>query len=250
MALTVEDGTVVANADSYVTVEYADAYHRKRGNTSWLSASGVIASAVTVSSAAAVGASTITLATDASGSYIFRVGDHIVIGADTYTVTVDTSAVGNSATGTVTISPPVQTALSGGEAVTLDETIKEVALRYATRYVDDAYQWLGSRTTTDSSVIRLDWPRSNVWTMENRYIDSDSIPFQVKDAVCEIALEHLSSALNEVRERGGYVLAHGVGPLFQQFSKGAPPGRTFPYVDAMLSELTGGSGFQPWISRG
>jgi hypothetical protein len=35
MSLTVEDGSVVANAESYATVTYADDYHLKRGNSDW-----------------------------------------------------------------------------------------------------------------------------------------------------------------------------------------------------------------------
>ena len=35
MALTVEDGTIVANADSYITLADADAYHAARGMTLW-----------------------------------------------------------------------------------------------------------------------------------------------------------------------------------------------------------------------
>lgn len=35
MALTVEDGTGVLGADSYASVESADAYHLARGNTAW-----------------------------------------------------------------------------------------------------------------------------------------------------------------------------------------------------------------------
>lgn len=35
MAFTTEDGTIVAGANSYVTVAYADTYHDDRGNTAW-----------------------------------------------------------------------------------------------------------------------------------------------------------------------------------------------------------------------
>lgn len=35
MAFVVEDGTGVANANSYATVEFADAYFEDRGNTDW-----------------------------------------------------------------------------------------------------------------------------------------------------------------------------------------------------------------------
>lgn len=250
MALTVEDGTVVDGADSYVTVAYSDTYHQQRGNTSWFSSAGVLSDNVTVSVAAPVGGSTLTLATDATGAFLFRVGDQLTIGADTYTVTAATSAVGASTTGTVTVTPPVQTALAGGEAVAIFETMKEVALRYATRFLDDRYEWLGSQTTSSTDVDRLSWPRGNVYTMEGHYVSSDSVPYQVEQAVSEIALEHLNLALNEVRERGGYVLAHGVGPLFQQFSKGAPGGRTYPYVDSLVRDLVSSSAMQPWLSRG
>lgn len=35
MALVVEDGTGLSNADSYIDVAFADAYFLKRGNTEW-----------------------------------------------------------------------------------------------------------------------------------------------------------------------------------------------------------------------
>lgn len=38
MALIVEDGTGIANAESYVSLEDADVYHSRRGNTAWTTA--------------------------------------------------------------------------------------------------------------------------------------------------------------------------------------------------------------------
>lgn len=37
MSFTVEDGTIVTGANSYVAVDYADTYHADRGNTAWAS---------------------------------------------------------------------------------------------------------------------------------------------------------------------------------------------------------------------
>lgn len=37
MALIVEDGSIVAGADSYCTEAYADTFHEDRGNTAWAS---------------------------------------------------------------------------------------------------------------------------------------------------------------------------------------------------------------------
>lgn len=39
MALTVEDGSGVADADTYIDLTYASAYHTKRGHTAWAAAS-------------------------------------------------------------------------------------------------------------------------------------------------------------------------------------------------------------------
>lgn len=38
MALIVEDGTIVTDAESYITVDDADAYHTARGNAAWTGA--------------------------------------------------------------------------------------------------------------------------------------------------------------------------------------------------------------------
>lgn len=38
MAFTVEDGTGVADANAYITVAWANAYHADRGNTAWTGA--------------------------------------------------------------------------------------------------------------------------------------------------------------------------------------------------------------------
>jgi hypothetical protein len=41
MPLTVEDGSVIAGADSYVETDEADAYHSARGNSAWAGSSTV-----------------------------------------------------------------------------------------------------------------------------------------------------------------------------------------------------------------
>lgn len=41
MAFTVETGSIVAGANSYVPVAYADAYHSDRGNAAWTGADAV-----------------------------------------------------------------------------------------------------------------------------------------------------------------------------------------------------------------
>lgn len=64
---------------------------------------------------------------------------------------------------------------------------KEVALREATRYVDARFhgRWKGRRS---HQLQALDWPRFNVVDADSFWIESDSIPKKLKDAVAQFAL--------------------------------------------------------------
>jgi hypothetical protein len=78
-----------------------------------------------------------------------------------------------------------------------------------------------------------------VYDYEGRVIDSSTVPQAVKDAVCEAALEHLSTSLNEILARGGEIQSAAVGPISVTYSSRARPGRSFPYLDGLLSRLAG-----------
>jgi hypothetical protein len=77
---------------------------------------------------------------------------------------------------------------------------KEAALLYATLWVDRRYVWPGFIVISTQA---LSWPRGWAYDYEGRVIDSSTVPQAVKDAVCEAALEHLSTSLNEILARGG-----------------------------------------------
>lgn len=68
---------------------------------------------------------------------------------------------------------------------------KEAALRYATTYLDDNYEWYSSLLTRTQA---LDWPRNPYLDSQGRYIEG--VPQKIKDATCEMALEHLKDPLN------------------------------------------------------
>lgn len=68
---------------------------------------------------------------------------------------------------------------------------KEAALRYATTYLDDNYEWYSSLLTRTQA---LDWPRNPYLDSQSRYISG--VPQKIKDATCEMALEHLKDSLN------------------------------------------------------
>lgn len=113
MALTVEDGTGLADADSFVSVAAADAYHDARGNTAWVSSS----------------------------------------------------------------SPA-------------DED-KEQALRRASYFLSNSYSWQGYPVNGRSQALA--WPRTGVTDAEDYAVPSTSVPREIADATCEIALRELVS---------------------------------------------------------
>lgn len=62
----------------------------------------------------------------------------------------------------------------------------QVLLNNATRVLDNYYfrYWVGSRLTTTQ---RLEWPRYGAYYVDGQLIDSDTIPIELKDALCELA---------------------------------------------------------------
>lgn len=120
-------------------------------------------------------------------------------------------------------SPSVWTAANDAQ--------QESAIRYATLWIDARYQWPGNvRLTTQA----LSWPRSGVVDGEGRYVDGESLPARLVQATCEAALEHLSTALNEILARGGGIASETVGPISVEYFQSATADRTFPYIDALL----------------
>ena len=71
---------------------------------------------------------------------------------------------------------------------------KDQALVWATAILDAYFDWYGTiRTTTQ----KLRWPRSGVLDADGRWLDYDTIPEILENAVCELALEILKGDLTE-----------------------------------------------------
>lgn len=114
---------------------------------------------------------------------------------------------------------------------------KEAALREAQQFLDATYDWIGTRVLATQE---LDWPRWVIYDRERRAILHNEIPKYVKQAQMELALQALSGRLLDSQERAGMVLSETVGPLAVTYSQGAPGGRTYPFVDALVSGLING----------
>jgi len=155
MAFTVEDGTGVESANSYVAVADADTYFDDRGNATWT-------------------------------------------GAD---------------------------------------SVKQAALIKATAYLDGTYRkiWIGTIGATQG----LSWPRSYAYDEYGTLIES--VPQRVEDAVCELAVLALSTALSPELTRGGKVKKVKAGPVEKEYMDGAPALTRYPVVENLINDLISGS---------
>lgn len=70
-----------------------------------------------------------------------------------------------------------------------DLALKQTALVTATRHLDRLI-WKETRTTFTQ---RLQWPRVGLVDRDGNYLDADTIPQEIKDATCELALHILQT---------------------------------------------------------
>tara|TARA_Y100001937_G_scaffold121651_1_gene180779 strand:+ start:558 stop:1064 length:507 start_codon:yes stop_codon:yes gene_type:complete len=123
-------------------------------------------------------------------------------------------------------SPSAWTALSSSN--------KESALRYATVTLDGMYEFEGDITQL---LQALSWPRSDATDWEGRTIVSTSVPQRVKDATCELALLHLTEALNSSFARDGAIIREKVGSIETEYSEAAGAETSLPVIDRIIGGL-------------
>jgi hypothetical protein len=113
------------------------------------------------------------------------------------------------------------------------EAARDAALLRATAYLEGNHRWVGRLVEPAQP---LAWPRTGARDADGRALDG--IPDRVKAACAELALIALTEDLAPPVERGGRVLSEQVGPVAVSYAADAPPGRSFPAVEALLRGLT------------
>jgi len=115
----------------------------------------------------------------------------------------------------------------------------------ATLYIDSNYQssWPGYVQTEDQALL---WPRSSGYYLTGYEIAEDTIPKEVKDAVCEMGYM-ISSGINpfETIEKSGKILKESskVDVISESFTY--EEGSTlyqdlYTKIDSILAKITGG----------
>lgn len=117
--------------------------------------------------------------------------------------------------------------------------VKEAALRRATQYIDSNYAFVGLKQTRDQALL---WPRG--WVVLNDYpVAANTIPKQVQDACCELALKASAGDLMaDIDPR--LTTEETVGPITTRYGEGQRGGGRTAYdiADAILSPLLKGGG--------
>ncbi len=112
--------------------------------------------------------------------------------------------------------------------------LKDSALRFAVMTMDGMFEWSGA---VQSSTQVLGWPRTSAEDAEGRAIASSTIPQRIKDAQCELAVQHIGSPINAALDRGGDVRRERAGPVEVEYSEGAAAEQVKPLIERILLGL-------------
>ena len=125
---------------------------------------------------------------------------------------------------------------------------KEAALRYAAVWMDGNWNWVGEIV---NGAQARSWPRYGAEDHEYRDLAYDSVPQRIQDAQCELALIHLSDALNAATDSsGGDLKAIKLDVMALEYvDRSASYARRTPYVNKLLKGLYTGGGWQNPVVR-
>lgn len=112
---------------------------------------------------------------------------------------------------------------------------KESALRYGTMDVD-LKGWSGDIVNVLNQALQL--PRSGLLDSRGREYLSNEIPEQVKQSVCERALDHIrGNSVNKVETSG--IESVKTGSVEVVFAGGGGVSKSVPYAEMLVSGLRG-----------
>lgn len=105
-------------------------------------------------------------------------------------------------------------------------SVKEAALRYATEWLDNQYNWYSSILNSSQA---LGFPRIDFFDKEGRIITG--IPTKIKNATCEMALNYLKDDFSDSNREG--IQSETVGSASITYRGG---GKAYSFVKIMLKD--------------
>jgi hypothetical protein len=128
----------------------------------------------------------------------------------------------------------------GNATWTGTDEAKEQALRRASAFLSNAYQWAGWQTRP--RIQSLAWPRAEVVDQDGFLVRSDEVPVEIRQATCEVALRELVSpgAMNPDVTTAETVKSVTAGSVSVQFANAsAGPGANRPVLMVVRDLISG-----------
>lgn len=116
----------------------------------------------------------------------------------------------------------------------------EQSIIRATAALDGSYRYSYPGYRTIGRQQGLEWPRTAAYDYEGVVIDTNTVPIEVRQACCEIAIRELAdpgSFLPDL-ERGGFIRTMKAGSVEIQYG-GSNPTTVYTLIDSIMSRLVG-----------
>lgn len=122
---------------------------------------------------------------------------------------------------------------------------KEAALRDATVYIDNEYDWPGSIADANQD---LSWPRDEAYDSEGRKLTDT--PQAVKDATAYLAGQAVKGEdIFSVQDKSSQIKSLAAGSVAIEYEDHASAERVFEYLKSILSRITNTSSNQVKLVR-
>lgn len=118
-----------------------------------------------------------------------------------------------------------------------DETVKEQAIRRASRWISETFPWRGTRVKGRDQ--RFAWPRYSVVDAEGYSVAANVIPREVREAVAEAAVRELvdPGSLSPDFVPGEKIVSASVGPIRATFDEGSSGADSVKPVLTIVREI-------------
>ena len=127
--------------------------------------------------------------------------------------------------------------------------VDEPTVMRAMRYLEGNYfeRWVGIKRTEDQA---LSWPRAWATRMDGYTASESSVPVEIKNAVCALAIRSTSDVnLTPDITRGDVAIEEEVGPIRVRYATNAPRVTIFRDIDLMLKPLLRSNGTNARVYR-
>lgn len=122
----------------------------------------------------------------------------------------------------------------------------EAAIIRATAALDATYRGRFPGYKRTGRAQNLEWPRGQAYDVEGLLIDSDSVPIEIVNATCEMAVRELANpgSMMPDLERGGNIEMLKAGSVEIKYGANASARTVFMLIDGMLTNIltTGSAG--------